>query len=229
LVATINNLGLATTIGVGSTQISATLNGISGTLTLNIGNAVVESIEVNAPSTLSVGATSQLTAVGTFSDSSQQNLSSQVSWSSDNPGVGIVSSTGEATGVSAGSFDAVATLNGISGSASIAITSAAPPTLVSITVTPANITLLGSIYTLLGTSTQFTATGHYSDGSTLDLTSSVQWSTSNGSAASINSQGQLQLTLSGLLGLVGLGSNTINVNATQGSVSGSTNIFLTVL
>jgi trimeric autotransporter adhesin len=178
---------------------------------------------------LSVGATSHLTTLGTFSDSSQQDVSSQVSWSSTSPAVGIVSLTGSATGVSVGAFSAVATLSGISGSAPITVTSAAPPTLISITITPANITLLGSVVSLLGTNTQFTAIGNYSDGSTLDLTSTAQWSTSSGSVATVNSQGRLQLTLGGLLGLVGLGPNTININATVGSITGSTNVFMTVL
>ncbi len=198
-VAVVNNLGVVSPIGVGSTQISGTLNGVTGSLNLNIGNAIVQSIAVSAPSTLAVGATSHLTAVGTLSDSSQQDISALVTWSSSNPTVGIVAAAGDATGISVGTFNAVATLNGISGQTPIQVTSPAPATLTSITVTPNNVNLVNSLLNLLGLAIQFTATGNYSDGSTRDLTSTVQWSTSNGSVATINSQGQLQLTLGGLL------------------------------
>ncbi|HTJ30322.1 MAG TPA: hypothetical protein VL346_07465, partial [Acidobacteriaceae bacterium] len=148
--------------------------------------------------------------------------------SSSSPTVGVVDVNGNATGVAVGSFNAVATLNGISGQSAISVTNGTP-TLISITITPANVNLVGSLVSLLGVSTQFTATGNYSDGSTRDLTTTAQWSTSNSSTATINAQGQLNLTLSGLLGLVGLGQNTITVIATSGSVSGSTAVFLTVL
>jgi hypothetical protein len=228
-VAVVNNLGVVTPAAVGSTQISATLNGMTGTLTLNIGNAVVQSITVSAPSTLAVGGGSHLTAVGTFSDSSQQDISSLVAWSSSSPTIGVVAADGEATGLSVGTFNAVATLNGISGQASTQVTPAGPAILTSITVTPNNVNLVNSLLNLLGATDQFTATGNYSDGSTRDLTSSVQWSTSNGSVAAVSPQGQLQFTLNELLGLVGLGQNAITVNATLGGVSGSANLTLTVL
>jgi trimeric autotransporter adhesin len=229
VVAVVNNLGVVTPAAVGSTQITATLDGITGNLTLNIGNAVVQTISVNAASPVAVGASTHLTATGTFSDSSQQDISSLVTWSSSNPSIGIVDPNGNATGVTVGTVNAIATFQGISGQAAVQITSATSPTLTSITVTPSNITLLGSVVTLLGVDTQFTATGNYSDGSTLDLTPFVQWSTSNSSAAVVNSQGQIQLSLEDLLGLVGLGPNTITIIATSGSISGNTQVFLTVL
>jgi hypothetical protein len=228
-VAVVNNLGVVTPVAVGTTQINATLNGVTGSLTLNIGNAVVQTIAVSAPSTLAVGATSHLTAIGTFSDSSQQDISAQVTWSSSNPSLGVVDANGNAIGVAVGNFNAVATVGGISGQATIQVTAAGPATLTSITVAPSSVNLVGSLVNLLGLTTQFTATGNYSDGTTLDLTSAVQWSTSNGSTATINAQGQMQLTLGGLLGLVGLGPNVITVSATSGSVTGTAQVTLTVL
>src|SRR5690242_11604547 len=55
--------------------------------------------------------------------------------------------------------------------------------LVSIAVTPADPQMI------LGTVNQFTAIGTYSDQSTKDLTSSVTWSSSNQSLASVNAGG----------------------------------------
>jgi hypothetical protein len=121
-----------------------------------------------------------------------------------------------------------ATLNGISGQASVQITSVVP-SLNSITVTPANPTYIGSFFSLASTEAQFTATGNYSDGSTLDLTPFVQWSTSSSTVAYVDYDGVMRFNAQGLLGLVGLGQNTITIIATSGSVSGSTQVYLTVL
>ncbi len=83
-----------------------------------------------------------------------------------------------------------------------------PPTLVSITVTPANPTIY------LGNTQQFTATGIYSDGSTQNLTSQVTWSSGTTTVATISG--------GGLATGVALGSSLIT--ATLGAISGSTTL-----
>src|SRR6266478_1297801 len=88
---------------------------------------------------------------------------------------------------------------------------AAPPTLSSIAVTPANPSIAK------GTTQQFTATGTFSDGSTQNLTSTATWSSSNTSVATINS--------AGLASGVATGSTTMQ--AISGSVSGSTTLTVT--
>ena len=62
-------------------------------------------------------------------------------------------------------------------------TSSAATTLVSITVSPSSLTAP------VGGSQQFTATGHFSDGSTRDLTASVTWISSAPAVATISSSG----------------------------------------
>jgi hypothetical protein len=64
-----------------------------------------------------------------------------------------------------------------------------PPTLVSITLTPASQWLF-----LGGNAQQYTATGNYSDGSTGDLTSVATWTSSYPSVATISSPGGLAST-----------------------------------
>jgi hypothetical protein len=59
-----------------------------------------------------------------------------------------------------------------------------PPTLVSIAVTPANETLI-----LGGNTQQYTATGNYSDSSTLDVTNLAAWTSSNQNVATIGATG----------------------------------------
>ena len=55
--------------------------------------------------TIVTGATQQFTATGTYSDSSTQNITSQVSWNSSTPAVATINASGLASGVSAGQHD----------------------------------------------------------------------------------------------------------------------------
>ena len=86
-----------------------------------------------------------------------------------------------------------------------------PATLTSIAVTPANPSIPK------GATQQFTATGTYSDGSTQNLTSSVSWGSSSGSVATISSGGSA----------TGIGSGTATIQASSGSVAGSTTLTVT--
>jgi trimeric autotransporter adhesin len=86
------------------------------------------------------------------------------------------------------------------------------PQLNSISVSPPDSSLA------MGLTTQFSATGMYSDGSKKDISTQVTWSSSNSAMASISS--------SGLAMPVSPGSVTIT--ATLGSVSGSTGLTTTV-
>ena len=89
-----------------------------------------------------------------------------------------------------------------------------PPsvTLSSIAVTPANASVVA------GSTVQFAAMGTYSDGSTKDLTSSVNWTSSDAGKATI-------VAASGLATGVAAGSATIT--ATSGSISGSNALTIT--
>src|SRR6266704_6277130 len=60
-------------------------------------------------------------------------------------------------------------------------TSALAPSLSSLQVTP------GTMSISAGATQQFTATGKFSDGSSKDMTSSVQWSSSDSTFATVNS------------------------------------------
>ena len=88
-----------------------------------------------------------------------------------------------------------------------------PVTLVSIVVTPANITLG------LGRTQQYLATGVYSDSSSADISSLVSWSSSIPLIASISGGGVATAQTFSSMGTV--------ISATLGAVSGSTNLFTT--
>jgi hypothetical protein len=203
--ATISSAGLATAAGTGTTTISATSGSISGSTTLTVTAPVLVSIAVTpANPSIIKGGTQQFAATGTYSDNSTQNLTSSVTWSSTNTAVATISSAGQATGTGTGSTTISATSGSISGSTNLSVTA----TLVSIAVTPTNPSISQ------GGTQQFTATGTYSDGGTLNLTSSVTWSSTNTAVATISGTGLAS----------GVAQGTTTIQATSGSITGSTTL-----
>ncbi len=207
-VATINATGLATAVGAGSSTIQATSGSISGSTTLTVTKSLVSIAVTPTSPSIAKGTTQQFTATGTYSDGSQQNLTSAVTWSSSSVGVATITSAGLATGGSTGNTTIQATSGSVNGATLLTVT---PATLVSIAVTPSNPSIIN------GSTQQFTATGNYSDGSQQNLTSVVTWTSSNAVVATINT--------TGLATAVGVGSTTIQ--ATSSYVSGSTGLTVT--
>src|SRR5204862_207712 len=115
----------------------------------------------------------QLTATGTYTDHTTQNLTAAVTWSSSATGVATISnaagSQGLATTVATGSTSITAIDPGtnIAGSTTLTVT---PAALVSLAVTPPTPPLPPD------TSQQLVATGTYTDNTTQDLTAAVTWS-----------------------------------------------------
>jgi trimeric autotransporter adhesin len=222
-VATIANTsgshGLATATGVGSASITAALSGVtSPAVTLTVSAATLVSIAVT-PTTpsLALGLNQQLTATGTYTDHSTQNVTSAVTWTSSAISVADISSglgtSGLVTSHSVGSTNIKATLGAVSSSpVALAVTAA---TLIFIGVTPA----VPSI--ALGTGEQFTAIGIYTDNSIQNLTTLATWGSSSGAVASVsNASGS-----NGLATSLTAGSTTIT--AIMGSVT-SNPVMLTV-
>src|SRR5439155_13539041 len=82
--------------------------------------------------------------------------------------------------VGEGTATITASLNGGSASATVLVT---PAELVTLTLSPQTATLF------VGQTEPFTATGRFTDGTTQDLTTSVTWTSSNQSVATINASG----------------------------------------
>jgi len=208
-VASISSGGVASGIAQGTAGISASSGTIGGSAVLTVTAPALTSITITpASASIALGTTQQFTATGNYSDGSTQNLTSIANWSSSATAVATIAAGGSATSVAVGTT----TITAASGSVSAQVTlTVGAPVLVSLAVTPASPSLA------LGTTQQFTATGTYSNGSTLNLTNSVTWSTGAGSVAAVNAQG--------LCSTAALGSTS--VTAASGSVSGSTNIAVT--
>jgi uncharacterized protein YjdB len=214
-VAAISSAGLANGVAAGSSTIQAASGSITGSTVLTVSAAALTSIAVT-PANLSIAkdATQQFTATGTFSDASTQNITSSVTWTSSKTTIATISTSGLAMGVAGGSSTIQAASGSITGSTTLTVTVAAP-TLTSIAVTPANPSIQH------GATQQFTATGTYSDAGTQNITTTVTWTSATTNVATIsNTAGS-----NGLATSVGTGSSTIQ--ATLGSVNGSTSLVVT--
>jgi hypothetical protein len=125
-VATISNAagspGVAIGSAPGSTVISALFASKVGTASLTITNATLTSISVTpANPSISLGASQQFSAVGTFSDGSTLNIGGQVNWNTSSIAVATINSVGLASSAGSGSATITATLNGVSGSAILTV------------------------------------------------------------------------------------------------------------
>lgn len=234
-VATISGKGMVTALAPGSTTITASMQGLSGSATLNVAAApkTLTSIAVTPASPgILVGATQQFAAIATYSDSSTADVTGTVAWSSSNQAAATITATGLATAVAAGSTTITAALNGVNGTSNLNV-SAPGPTLSSISVSAAATSID------VGSTDQFTATATYSDGSTQNVTVTAVWKSSNTADASIDSAGlataisagstTITASLNGVTGSASLtvtGITSIAVSATTASISvGSTDQF----
>jgi uncharacterized protein YjdB len=194
--------GLASPLVIGSVTVTATSQSVTGTGTLNVGQAILSSVAL-APEdpSLPLGLTQQFSLVGTFSDRTTQNLTSGVVWESSDPSIAQIDNNGLANSLSVGTSVIKATVGGFSASSSLTVTS---PTVVQIVVKPDQVSLPA------GSTQQFTATATYTDSSMHDLTNAV-WSSSDGSIASVSNSGLA----------TALQPGQSNITASSGGVNGS--------
>jgi uncharacterized protein YjdB len=155
---------------------------------------------------VAVGETQQMTATGTYDDGSKQSITDGVSWTTSDASVATVSATGLVKGVATGSVTISATASALSGSTTVTVTAS---TLTSISITPTSVSLSS------GQSQQFTAIGLLQNGNTLNMTTSVTWTSSNTAAATIDSSG---LAVAKTVTT----STTTNITAQSGSVTSNT-------
>ena len=129
--ATINNNGLASGVAAGTTTITAASGSSTATATLTVTNAILLSLAVTPVNPSAVaGAGQQFTAMGTFSDGTAQDMSTQVAWTSADTSKATINTSGLATAVAAGTSTITAKAGSITASAGLTVTAAptnAPP------------------------------------------------------------------------------------------------------
>jgi uncharacterized protein YjdB len=178
-VATVSPAGLVTAIALGAATITATSEGKSGTSAITV-VVPVASVAVAPPSaTILVTQTKQFTA--TPKDAQNNALNGRaVAWTSSNPGVATVNSSGLATGVAPGTVTITATSEGKSGTATLTVN---PVPVASVSITPASPDTV-----FIGYTTQLTAVTKDSAGGVL-TGRAVTWQSANPAVATVSGTG----------------------------------------
>lgn len=203
-VATVSSAGLVTSLAAGSTNITATSEGQSGSVALIVAPVPVASVTVSlAASTLEEGQTTQGTAVLRAANGSTLTERT-VSWSTSNAAVATVSNAGVVSAVAAGTATITATSEGQSGTAALTVT-VVPAASVSVTLASAAITV--------GQTSQGSAVVRAANGAAL-TGRTVSWNSSNAAVASV--------TQSGLV--TGIVAGNAVITATSEGKSGTANI-----
>ncbi len=214
VVASVTGGGLASGLTQGTASITASTNGVSGSATLTVLAPTLTSIAVTpTPASFALGQNQQFTATGTYSDSTTQNITSTVTWTSSNPAI-TLTSAGVASATATGAATITATQGSVSGNASLTVNAAA---LTSIAVTPSSASILG-----VGTQ-QLTATGTYTDGTTQNITSTATWASSTPTTATVSASG----LVTGVAAASGTATITASANGVSGTVYGTSTITVT--
>ena len=189
VVATVDAAGLLTSLTQGNVTVTArdTVSGLGGNAIVSVGPPNLVSLAVE-PRNLSmvIGDEVQARAVGTFTDTSTVDISAQVQWravgssatvdqdglvTAAAPGTSTITATDPSTGISSNS------------TAQSALATVRPLNLVSLTVVPTQVRLP------VGAEVRFQANGTFNNQSVIDLSDSVEWTSSSTTVVPVGTMG----------------------------------------
>ena len=203
---TISANGNLKALSVGSVQLSATYNGVTGNASFTVAPAALLSLAVSVPQpSLPLGESEPLVANGTYSDSTVTNLTQSVTWQVSPSTRATIDGKGNLTAISQGAVQVSATYQGVTTSAQVTM---APAALLSLSISAPQTSLP------LGESESLVVTGTYSDTTTGNLTHLVSWKITPPTAAKVDVYGNL----------TGLSQGAVQISAAYQGVSGSTQI-----
>lgn len=187
-VATVNSVGQVTFTGAnGPVTITATYNGLTNSVSTVVDRPLpvqLVSLDINTPFAYSANPV-QLVANGVYSDHSTQALSN-VSWSSNNPSVATVDTTGRVTFTGTnGTVTITATYNGLTTSVTTTVDRVT-------TVKLTKVAIFGSL-SYSTTPKKLVAIGHYSNNTT-EILQNPTWTSSNTDVATVTSKGDVTFT-----------------------------------
>jgi len=203
-VATVSVTGLVTALSPGNAIITATVEGKSGVGAVTVSPAPVASVAVSPTSaTLIVGETLQLEAQPR--DGAGRPLAGRaVTWSTNQPDVATVTSTGIVAALSPGTATITASSEGRTGTATIVVQA---PTVSRVEVSPANATIrVGGSFRL--TATVFDSRGNVIAGAR------VGWASSNLGIAIVDNTGRV----------LGISDGMVVITATSGDKAGTASV-----
>ena len=207
MVATISADGFASTVGVGTTNITASLDGVTDTAPLEVTSKVAVALQILPPFiTDPAGTLGPITAVAIFTDGTAEIVTTAATWNSTNPSVATISdvSSGQLLRYSLeqeGSAEFVAQYAGLEDRIPVNVLAAE---LLFVEVSPSGET------TPVGVEAEYIATGFYSNGDTATLTDEAIWSSSDPGVASIAGQGVS----------LGVSVGTAQISATHEGITG---------
>lgn len=218
-IATVNSSGLVTSVSPGTVTITATgggeFVGVVASATVTVSGAPGQSASRDLQSItlipgsstlLTVGATTQFQAIGNYNLTPlTQDLTTTATWVSSNSGVATVSNAGLATAIAAGSTTITVKATGVNGAVvtatgTLTVNGTTAPTrdLISITIIPASQEVQNT-----GEQAQFVAIGNFNNTpTTVDMTNTVQWSSSDAKVATISATGLATVTGGGTATIV---------------------------
>lgn len=170
-IATVNQNGLVTGVAVGVVVISATIEGVLGTATVNVTAVAVASVLVTPnPGSVQTGSTLQMNS--TPRDAGMNPLTGRGAplWASGNTALATVSQNGLVTGVAAGAVTITANIEGVVGSATVNVTGAANPCTIA---TLPSIAVGQTINASLDVGDCLQTTGEWSDGYILTISQTM--------------------------------------------------------
>jgi hypothetical protein len=243
-VATVSSTGLVTSVGAGTVQITASINGFTGVISSSSNVTVtITTTSPTAPNSTDItsvaiipasqtvagpGVTDQFVAIGTTASGATQNVTSSVLWGSTVAQVGTINQSGLVTAVGSGvtTITAIATnpdKTVATGTATFTVSgtsgSSTEP-FTAVTIIPGTQSVPAP-----GATAQFIALGKSgSTGNLEDITSQVAWKSASTSIATINAG-------TGLATAVGQGATAITAvytnPADQSVVTGSATLTVT--
>lgn len=189
--------GKITAVAAGEADITATYGGASTTIHVEIG--VTKKLVLSKTTvSLKKGGTASITATAYYTDGTTEDVTSQVTWNSENEEVAYASK-GTITAYASGETTLTATYGGKSASVDVEVDTAS-----SLKVSSSSLDLQED------DSEQLTLTVTYSDGTTEDVTDSATWTSTDTSVATVSK---------GLVQAVGNGNTTIKATFGKKTVS----------
>ena len=208
-----------TATGKGKAKITAALRGATGVALVSVTDATLTQLELFPASlVLPLGANGRFRAAGTYSDHSVREVTLDVSWSVDDPGVATTDATGLVTALAKGATKVHASLQGISATAAVTVSDAA---LAALLVVPTTLTLPNGAQGRLGVS------AIYTDNTVHDATEQATWTSATPGAATVSNaagtRGQVTAVAEGTAlvsaSLGGLQSNSATITVTAAALS----------
>lgn len=216
-IATVDNQsgseGRVTAVSPGNVTLTADFGSASASIQLTVSNATVTLLTIS-PTLPDVprGLSLQFAAIGEFSDGTQQNLTTDATWTSSAPTIASISNLrggeGLASALLEGASDISATFDSALDTTTMTVSAAV---LQSLSLSP----VAGSMVSLATRS--FKATGHFSDNTTQALVTGVDWASSDTTVATVDSSG----------GVTSLKSGLIDISASLNGVNASTPLTVT--